>query len=360
MTGKSKTGWIILVALVILIKVFSFFPGAVERFYSRGLYLVFARILRVLLGWVPFSVGDIIYTCAVAWLIYVLVRFVRRLIQRKLERGWLWKTVRGTIWVMLVIYVYFNLSWGLNYDRKGIAQQLDLTVKPYSNEELQTLVKITVQKLNAVDSQARENRDGLEKNRQLFDGAIEAYAQLALVDGRFQYPAPSVKASLLGVLDNYMGFYGYYNPFTGEAQVNTNVPVFTLPFTVCHEIGHQLGYAKENEANFAGFLSSRSNPDPNFLYSVYFDMYQYAARELYVRDSTLLVPLRESLHKPIRKDFRDLIAFNRHYDNLVEPMVRGLYGGYLRANRQPQGLKTYNEVVAWLIAYGNKYGWEKI
>jgi len=55
--------------------------------------------------------------------------------------------------------------------------------------------------------------------------------------------------------------------------VNTTTPVFTQPFTTCHEIGHQLGYAKENEANFAGYLSARSSRDPAFLYSVYFDLY---------------------------------------------------------------------------------------
>jgi len=44
----------------------------------------------------------------------------------------------------------------------------------------------------------------------------------------------------------------------------------------------------------------------------------------------------------------------------LEPVVRRLYGGYLKANRQPQGMRTYNEVIAWLIAYGKKNGWEAI
>ncbi len=65
-------------------------------------------------------------------------------------------------------------------------------------------------------------------------------------------------------LGNYLGFTGYYNPFTGEAQVNTTVPLFVQPFTTCHEIGHQLGYAKENEANFAGYLAAKSSPDAGF------------------------------------------------------------------------------------------------
>ena len=59
-----------------------------------------------------------------------------------------------------------------------------------------------------------------------------------------QYKSTSVKPSLYGWLGNYFGFTGYYNPFTGEAQVNTTVPKFLLPYITLHEIGHQLGYAK--------------------------------------------------------------------------------------------------------------------
>ena len=37
-------------------------------------------------------------------------------------------------------------------------------------------------------------------------------------------------------------------------------------------------------------------------------------------------------------------------------MINKIYGNYLKANQQPQGLMSYNEVIAWLIAYSKKYG----
>ena len=46
---------------VILINVLSLFPEVVERFYSNGLYLYLSKISRLLLGWIPFSIGDIFY-----------------------------------------------------------------------------------------------------------------------------------------------------------------------------------------------------------------------------------------------------------------------------------------------------------
>jgi hypothetical protein len=36
------------------------------------------------------------------------------------------------------------------------------------------------------------------------------------------------------------------------------------------------------------------------------------------------------------------------------------YDGFLKMNNQPKGKETYNEVVAWLIAYMKRYGEEAI
>ncbi|HLZ85892.1 MAG TPA: DUF3810 family protein, partial [Puia sp.] len=183
---------------------------------------------------------------------------------------------------------------------------------------------------------------------------------LMSIDPRFGYPSPAVKASFYSYLGDYLGFGGYYNPFTGEAQVNTCQLPFTQPYTTCHEMGHQLGYARENEANFAGYLSARSSPDPAFRYSAYFDLWMYATGEMYSRDSVFVKDLVKQLHPAIRQDFRDLRAFSRKYANPLESRVWKLYGGYLRANRQPKGMVTYTEVTAWLIAYAKNVGWDNL
>ena len=360
MSFKRKIAWICLVVLAAGIKLLSRSPGTVERVYATGLYPVIARTQRILFGWIPFSVGDILYAVLVVWLFYGLISIIRKIIKRQINGAWLLSWLRRVVFTVLLVYVLFNGLWGLNYDRRGIADQLELTVKPYSTYELNLLLTRIAVRLNQLDSIARVDRARLEHPSVVFAGAVRSYAELEEREPYFIYRSPSIKPSLFGFLDNYMGFGGYYNPFTGEAQVNTNVPAFTQPYTTCHEMAHQLGFAKENEANFAGYLATRHSPDAAFQYSVYFDLYLYAARELYMRDSTQVRPIRDGLRPDIRKDFRDLRQFNRKFVNPFEPVIRRMYGSYLKANRQPQGIMTYDEVNAWLIAYGNKYGWDGI
>ena len=347
---------ILLVFLALLIKIFSYFPDAVEKYYAQGFYPFISRILRILLGWIPFSAGDLLYGALIIWIIVKFISLLRKFAAGRIKAAyasWLGMSILNSL---LFVYIVFNLLWGLNYDRKGIAEQMQLEIRPYSTEELQQLVKLVVDHLNENDSAAHENRMGLKKKSQLFHEAIQAYQNRKAIDHFLQYQSPSVKPSMYSLMGNYFGFTGYYNPFSGEAQVNTTVPLFIQPFTTCHEIGHQLGYAKENEANFAGYLSAMASGNPSFRYSASLELYIYAASELYLRDSTLVKALREKLNPGIKEDFAALRAYLKKYENPLEPYIRRLYGRYLKANRQPQGLKTYDEVTAWIIAYYKKYG----
>jgi hypothetical protein len=356
MPRHRKITWIVLIVVAAAIKILSFYPYVVERYYSKGVYPALARLLRIFFGWIPFSIGDVLYLGVIVLLIWRLVRLIRALIRREAAKGWVLLFLRRTVFAGLWVYVLFNGLWGLNYDRLGIADRLHLQVRPYSTAELNQLILLLIGQMNRLDSAGRVDRAGLSHLRTLRNGACTAYDSLSRQDPRFTYSHPSVKPSLFSYPGTYIGFAGYYNPFSGEAQVNTWNPLFTQPYTTCHEMGHQLGYAKENEANFVGFLAASRSPDPSFRYSVYFDLFLYAIRELFVRDSALVRSYRDSLVPGVRDDLRELQRFNRKYANPMEPVIWRLYGKYLRANHQPHGITTYSEVTAWLIAYIRRYG----
>lgn len=353
---KRRLVWGLLLAVALAIKIFSLFPSAVERYYSNGWYPRSAALQRMLFGWLPFSVGDLLYLFLIGWIGFHLFRIIRRMRQRRANRGyWVFvgKRLAGSL---LILYISFNLLWGLNYNRLGVSEQLQLSGQSVSSADLQPLMQQLVYRVNEYYIASVSQRDSLRRHRYLFAGAGAAY-QLAADSLPFMtYRHQSVKASLFGFVGNYLGYTGYYNPFTGEAQVNTAVPDFVLPFTTCHEIGHQLGYAKESEANFAGFLSARRSADPLFLYSVYFDLYSYGRPYLYRMDSVQLIALDRQLQPGVRRDFKGLKDFYQAHANPLEETIDRLYGQYLRANEQPSGKVSYSEVMIWLIAYFKKYG----
>ncbi|MDZ4807049.1 MAG: DUF3810 domain-containing protein [Bacteroidota bacterium] len=349
--------WVLLVVLTILIKWASWYPGWVERNYSQGVYPVISKVQRFLFGWVSFSIGDLFYAFLIVVILYKVFKFFRLLFKKQLNRGYFVAALQQGIFIFLFLYVFFNLLWGLNYNRKGIAYQLDLKVKEYTLADLDTLTNIIQSRANYYAGFVSEaQRDSFNQKNRLFSSAVEAYKEVAKKHSFLTYKPKSIKPSFFSYLGNYLGFQGYYNPFSGEGQVNTTVPRFLEPYVTTHEMAHQLGYGKENEANFVGFLACRAYNSNAFRYSVYYDMYNYSVGEVYRRDTALAKSYQQKAHPQVKKDQKEFRNFYRRYRNPVEPIVMWGYGHFLKANNQPAGKRSYNEVVAWLIAYYKKFG----
>lgn len=355
MQSVSRKTWLtplILIVVIVLLHLFSFQPAWVENIYSAKVYPLISSLLRILTRWIPFSFGDLLYTLFIVWAIFAIVRF--------LKNKPTWKkclfALRNLLVKCLWLYIIFLLAWGLNYYRYGIGEQMNLVPDRYGTDDLKKVTAILRDEMNynrkAMDSLHlgySSDANTLQQAVQLYDSAKSTYPFL-------NYHYPDVKKMMFGVAGNYSGFLGYYNPFTGEAQVNTKVPAFIIPFTSCHEIGHQLGYASESEASFAGYLVVRNGNSPVFKYSAYFDLFSYANGELFFRDSVAAKENIKLLDTLVKKDIAEYRKYLHSYNNPVEILFSNIYGNYLKAHNQPLGIESYDEVVAWVVAYYKKYG----
>jgi len=356
---KYKKYWILIFILFVIaasIRIFSMDAVRVETFYSNGFYPIISIFLRYLLGWLPFSFGDILYGVLIFWLIAWIFKVVRLVRRPKQLPGRVIRRILRTTVVFLAIYIVFNVLWGINYNRRGIASQLGLTIEQYSVAELKNMNELLLQKTNTANALLMKQPPAVLSRRELFQQSQEAYIQLNKQYTFLNYQPASLKRSMWGWLGNYVGFLGYYNPFTGEGQVNTTVPQFLQPYTCCHEIAHQIGYAKENEANFVGYLAAASSKDESFQYSVYLDLFLYANRNLYQIDSSAARSFANELLPPIKDDLKEWRKFSYRHKNPVEPLIRWGYGKFLESNEQPSGLLSYDEVTGFLIAYQKKFG----
>ncbi len=353
-----KKYWIlifILFVIAISIRLFSADAFRVEAHYSTGFYPKISLVLRYLFGWLPFSLGDVLYGAVILWLIAWIFKLVRLIRKPKQLPGRIIRRILRTTVVFLSVYIVFNLLWGINYNRRGISSQLGLVIEQYTVAELKNLNELLLQKTNAANTLLIKQAPAAMSRKELFHRSEEAYVELNKQYVFLNYKPASIKRSMWGWVGNYVGFLGYYNPFTGEGQVNTSVPKFLQPYTCCHEIAHQLGYAKENEANFVGYLAAASSKDESFQYSVYLDLFLYANRNLYQTDSSAARAFANELLPPVKADLKEWRQFNNRHRNPVEPLVRWGYGKFLESNEQPSGLLSYDEVTGFLIAYQKKF-----
>lgn len=352
---KFVISFSILLFLAIAIKILSFFPATIEQYYSNGIYPPLSRVLRKLTGFLPFSLGDILYTIAIVVFLIWMIRGIIALIKKRPLKPVFLHAIKKIILWCLGIYVWFNAAWGLNYNRMGIADNLQINVHEYSKEDLSDLSTSLLTQLNNTRTLIG-NSPSYPTIQTMYKDADSAYAKTAKTFPFLQYKNTSIKSSLFGNLGNYIGYLGYYNPFSGEAQVNTTVPAFVIPYTVCHEVAHQLGYGSESEANFVGYIAATHSGNPQIEYSAYFNLFAYANRLLYQVDSLGALENIQMLDTLVKKDYHTYRNFLLAHQNPIEPVITKFYGLFLKANKQPLGILTYDEVVSWLIAYKNKFG----
>jgi hypothetical protein len=353
----KNRAWVLLVLLALGIRWAAFYPAWVEKYYSTLFFPVFSQCQRFLLGWIPFSVGDLFYGILVLLVLFKTLGLFRDLYRRQVNRSYVVKGAQQFIFLFLFVYVFFNLFWGLNYSRSGIGYQLALQKDSASVDEVD---RLTV----ALLSKAAANRSLINspaatahiKKRSLFSQAMQQYRGSGHPYSFSSTATSSVKPSLYSYLGNYLGFQGYYNPFSGEAQVNTTIPVVLQPFVTLHELAHQAGYAKESEANFVGYLAGKDHPDPLFRYSVYLELFRYAQSELYRLDSTRAIAVAKTIPANIKGDLQAIRRFYIKYQTPVERIIMQGYDYFLQANDQPQGTRSYHQVVGWVIALVRKEG----
>jgi len=165
-----------------------------------------------------------------------------------------------------------------------------------------------------------------------------------------------VKPIALSEPMTYTHISGVYTMFTGESNVNVNYPDYVIPYTAAHELAHQRGIARENEANFVAFLVCMEAEDPYIRYSGYVNMYEYVSSALYSASPELYREVLYSLDMRMRYE---MIAYNTFFDqyreNKVAEVSEAVNNSYL-VIQGTEGTKSYGMVVDLAVAYLTKGG----
>ncbi len=322
-------------------------PEWIESYYSNGLYPIISNFFRRIFGWIPFSVGDVLYFL----LLVIFLRWVWLLILTRMSpfRAHLY-SLGGFI---SIVFFAFHFLWGLNYYRIPLHEQMGIVRLEYAQEELIEATEKHIDKLNSIHHVLVDD-DSLAvevpyKRREMYRMSSTTYKHLTLDSIDLSFRRKSIKNSLLSTPLSYMGFSGYLNPFTGESQVNKKIPKTIFAFTSCHELAHQLGYASEGETNYIGYLACANNVDMYFRYSGELAAVQHLLYDIAQYDKTLYKTYFNQLNFGIQKNIQNNHDFWDSYHTPWEAYFKKIYDAYLKANRQKEGIRSYNEMVGYLV-----------
>jgi hypothetical protein len=333
---------------IIFLKILAFFPETVERFYSNGLYVFISKISRTVFGSIPFSVGDIIYGIAIVYVLFSIWKT-----RKSWRLQWKDNLLRITSYLS-VLYFLFHLLWAFNYYRQPLFEKMSIE-REYTKEDLVAFTEKLIIKTNAVQLEITKNKNLKINNPfsqdSIFKMSQNGYDNLAKQYSFFSYQMPSRKKSLISLPLTYMGFGGYFNPFTSEAQVNDKLPMYGFPNVVCHEMAHQIGYASESECNFIGFLACVKNDDLHFQYSAYANALRYCMVNIQMKDEVQFNKLKTKINPGILANYKENELFWKQYDTFIDKGFHAFYDQFLKMNQQEDGIESYSKYVDLLINY---------
>ena len=333
---------------IVTVKIISKNPQIVESYYSVKFYPYISKFLRFIFDNFTFSIGDILYIFTLTIIVFKVFK------NRKMK---IKKVIIDGLGILSVLYFIFHLFWGLNYYRTPLTQKLNLKTN-YSTEDLIKTTKEIILLTNKVHFDITNDTEKVVSLKLNFEDLKKeiniGYKNISKKYPFLKYYPSNQKKSLFSTPISYMGFSGYFNPFTNETQLNWHTPKNSQPITQAHEQAHQLGFAAENEANFIAFLATNENNNIFIKYSALTFALKHCLNDLFIKDLDSFNYLKSSVNYGVLKDFENRQKKWNYFKNPLEPLFKKIYSKFLNFNNQKLGIKSYSYVVAHIVNYYNR------
>ena len=311
------------------------------------------RFLSTLTARVPFSVAELLIALAVLGLLGYLLASVLAAVRKGGVWRRLYKVFVSLCTAVLVFYGGFCLLWGAYFYADDFAAQAGLETGAVSVEQLKTVTAYFAGLANEYAPLVPRDENGicatdraavLERSPEVYRRAVERFPIL-------DWPEVPAKPVLCSRIMSYLDFTGFFFPFTAEANVNTDYPPSLFASTVAHELAHQRGVARVQEANFTAVLACLEYGDTDYVYSACLLAYTHLGNALYEADRAAWEEVYGSLCPEVLRDFAANRAYWSRFQTPVQTVSNTVYENFLYSYDQDLGLKSYGACVDLLVNY---------
>ena len=364
---KAITGCALLAAGIVLTILARSVEG-LAQWYSTHVYPVWVNTLGRLTGMFPFSVAEILLYLFLLALLLSAGRLIVRLASlgcgrrkkspdgqekkvqagKQLVYGW----ISGLLLAAGILYFLYVACCGINYYRTSFSESSGIVAEEYTVGELTEVCQWLTAEVNDLSSQVERDADGIMRT----DDGVQERAVKAMQALGETYPElsgyyPEPKGLFNPWILSVQQLSGIYSPFTIEANYNSGMVDYNIPFTACHELSHLSGFMQEEEANFIAFLACIRSDRADFQYSGYLSGWVYCMNALYRADRESWQEVRLLLDEAAEPDLEANTEFWDAYEGGISKTADKINDTYLKVNGQADGVQSYSRMVDLIVAY---------
>ncbi|MCR5804859.1 MAG: DUF3810 domain-containing protein [Clostridia bacterium] len=327
------------------------YTRSVANYYSVHIFPKIAYLGNCFSNIFMFSITELLAVVGTIAGVVIVVCFfvclVRSIIKKRFLK-FLYRTLCVVLAAVLLIYGSFQLMHGLNYKRDTSARRLGLETKEREIGDLYAVEMWAYQGAIAARSQLGEDYNGVSHMMTSFpESVFHANMLINAVDDKFDFGLSDTfirsKPVMLSSYWSYTNIVGLYDPVLGESNINVDYTcTYDLPITICHEMIHAKGYAKEGDANFISVICCIMSDRADFRYAGYFWIFTSIANILDNYDQFAYDP-------NFRMLIKDINASDKYWESKemtklarkVGEVSEATNNTYLEANGQEGGTETY-------------------
>ena len=320
--------------------------------FNANISTYFRFTLGMLTSILPFSLAEFIIILS-PLILFLVTRYAVRTYCES------WRSVGTFLLILLsvgaLLLSTFVFAFAPAYRGRTIDQKMELDTENISEDELYFLSIQLAARANELSSEILYGDDGFSympySLSEMNDKLIDAYDKVS-EEYTFIPNAPTrIKPVLLSEALSHMHITGVYTFFTGESNLNVIFPDYTLPFTAAHELAHQRGISREDEANFVAFLVCAASDDAYIQYCGYVNMYEYILSSLSSADKKLSSRSYSQLNTAIRGEYTAYNDFYEKYrDSAISEVSGAVNDAYLQIQGTP-GTVSYGMVTRLTVGY---------
>lgn len=329
-----------------------------EYIFARGFSRYYGLVVGKITSIIPFSIFEILIIAAIILGIIFLFKSGRRLRRKQWER--LIKGSLNLIIVVVSVLLVYTMTASMNYYRLPV--ELNVYAEDVDNDDILTISNHFLNDFNNLAINMTRDNDGNiispYTDRQLAKIMREEFKKL---DSRYYNSfVPLVKPIIFSRFMSYNWVTGVSFQPTAEPNINRNMPSFDKPFTMAHEIAHNLGVMREDEANLIAAYITLSSSNDFVRYSGYMNtFYSVTGMVRYSNGATISNQFYDSIHNNIFNDYNYVFEYWASFESIIDKISSYLNDLYLKMQGQPDGVGSYdNSFVYDIIDNGdvNEYG----
>lgn len=356
------------------------FPSdKISEFYTDKLFYYISWPIKKVIAYFPFSVAEIALYASITvilfWFINMLVGTVRagrRCYIRKKQNVPIegFSLLQPLVQLVLrlssficVIVSAFVLFGGINYTSLTFSEKAGYELEEADVDQLSQLCRLLSARAAAArltlaleaDGTINENYADYNPFR-LIDDALDAYQNLPEEYAYLKRDYPRAKLAVSSPVMSNIHITGIYPYIIPEAVVNAQTPIMSLPHTICHEMAHQRGFAREDEANYIAYLACIHSDNPLFVYSGYYTAFTYAMDQLYLYDQKSWQEISSATASGIWLDNLEESNFWQQYQTVSSEFTGSVNDTYLTVMDVDDGVHSYGRMIDLILAEEKQKG----